>query len=61
MRLGLQREYEGVMDILIEDWFGILDATKVSGAKSIDPTPFLRRCYKEFGKWDSSLVLNRSR
>jgi len=48
-RKNLLREYEGMLRIFNEMWMGLMNKTERKGSKSIDPTPFVMRCHKEFG------------
>lgn len=47
---GLLKELEGVAEIFSSMWMELMDRARATGSKSIDPSPFLQRCYDEFGQ-----------
>lgn len=49
-RMGLLREFEGMLGIYNEMLEGLIHQAQTRATKSIDPTPFLVKCHEQYGE-----------
>lgn len=53
------REYEGMLRIFSSIWMDLIQQTEAKGSKAIDPTPFLVKCYEQFGKTGLDMAMEQ--
>ncbi len=54
-----EQVHERVLELFIEHWPKLMEETKASGGKSIDPTPFIKACAKEFGRIGVEMAIEK--
>lgn len=54
-----REEHDGVLELCIEIWPSLIEETKRTNSKSIDPTPFLQACYEKYGKVGLDMAVER--
>lgn len=54
---GLLDEYMGMLDIFSKTWKQMLEETKASNSKAIDPTPFVLKCLQRYGAIGAKMAL----
>ena len=49
----------GMLDIFSKTWKQLLEETKASNSKSIDPTPFVLKCFERYGAIGAKMALEQ--
>ncbi|MBV2135339.1 MAG: restriction endonuclease [Candidatus Thiodiazotropha sp. (ex Ctena orbiculata)] len=61
----LEKTHEGVVELFVQTWPGIMQQTQETGGKSLDPEPFMRAAFEKYGHeglamaYERLLVLDR--
>jgi restriction system protein len=54
-----EKIHERVLELFLEYWPKLMEETRNSGSKSIDPTPFVKACAQELGRVGLDMAMER--